>query len=277
MNREREREKHKREQAKFAKLRELEKNREKEELEKLCAKREQEKKEIKEKKKREEEEKEKEESITKVQEENERKELEAKEKIRQESELERQTKVVELTSISNEKRELMVRDLVFHPSPIPSIKSQFQKGVYPCLNSSHFFIKSFVLFSSKKFCSPSHSLISSFSKFCVKTNFDFITHFKIHLSQSVRHYKVGWISPFSNFNNPFSHIAQSILLHGHYDFIIILFDDYCRFIFDPGGIFILVLVSLSPLDLRTDPLQEGGDDMIPIRLIALGQRLGPFF
>jgi len=32
----------------------------------------------------------------------------------------------------------------------------------------------------------------------------------------------------------------------------------------------------NPLDLRTDPLQEEGDDVTPIRLIALGQRLGPF-
>jgi len=32
----------------------------------------------------------------------------------------------------------------------------------------------------------------------------------------------------------------------------------------------------NPLDLRTDPFQGGGDDVIPIRLIALGQRLGLF-
>ena len=33
-------------------------------------------------------------------------------------------------------------------------------------------------------------------------------------------------------------------MHGHYDFNVILFDDYCKFIFDPSGIFILVVVSL---------------------------------
>jgi len=32
----------------------------------------------------------------------------------------------------------------------------------------------------------------------------------------------------------------------------------------------------NPLDLTTDPLQGGGDDVIPIRLIALDQRVGPF-
>jgi len=138
----------------------------------------------------------------------------------------------------------MVRDLVFHSSPIPSIKSQFPKGVFPCLNSSHFFIKSFVLFPSLTFCSPSHFLISSSSKFCVKTHFDFITHFNILLSQSVRHCEVGWITSFSIFKSPFSHISQAIILHGHYDFIIILFDDYCRFVFDPGGTINLVVVCL---------------------------------
>jgi len=166
--------------------------------------------------------------------------------------------VVELKIISKAKRELIVKDLVFNPSPIPSIKFQFLKGVFPSLNSFHFFIKSFILFPSQTFCSPSHSLISSSSKFCVKTHFDFITHFKFHLSQNVRHCEVGWISPFSNFNSPFSHIVQSILLHGHYDFIIISFNDYCRFVFDPGGIFNLVAVGLPPLDLRTYHFQEGG-------------------
>ena len=183
----------------------MEKKREKEKLEKLRAKREQEEKEIKEKKKIDVEEKEKEESLRKAKEENERKEFEAREKIKLESELERQPKVVELQSISNEKRELIVRDLVFNPSPIPFIKSQFPKGIFPLLNSSHFFIKSFVLFSSQTFCSPSHSLILSSSKYCAKIHFDLKILFKNHPSQSVRHSfcEVGWITPFSNFNSPF--------------------------------------------------------------------------
>jgi len=142
----------------------------------------------------------------------------------------------------------MVRDLVFHPSPIPSIKSQFPKRVFPSLNSSHFVIKSFVLIPSQIFCSPSHSLILSFSTSCVKTHFDSKFLFKNYLSQSVRHYfcEVGWISSFPNFKSPFSHISQAIILHCHYDFNVILFDDYCRFVFDPGGPFNLVAVSLSP-------------------------------
>jgi len=109
------------------------------------------------------EEKAKEESLRKVKEENERKEFEAREKIRQEGELEIQSQVVELKSISKEKKELSVRDLVINPLPIPYMKIQFPKGFFPSLNSSHFFIKSFVLFSFQTFCSPSHSLISSSS------------------------------------------------------------------------------------------------------------------
>ena len=76
-------------------------------------------------KKREEEEQAKEESLRKAKEENERKELEEREKIRHASELEIQSQVVELKIISKVKRELIVKDLVFNPSLIPSIKFQF--------------------------------------------------------------------------------------------------------------------------------------------------------
>jgi len=166
-----------------------------------------------------EEEKAKEENLRKAKEENERKEFEAREKIKQESEPERQSKVVELKSNSNP-RELIVRVLVFNPSPIPSMNTQFSNGVLPSLNSCHFFIKSFVLFPFQTFCSTSHSLISYFSISCAKTHFDSKILLKNHLSQSVRHSfcEVGLIQPFSIFKSPFSHIAQSILLHGHYDF-----------------------------------------------------------
>jgi len=216
----------------------------KKKLEKLRVKREQEENEIKERKKRDEEEKAKEESLRKAKEENERQDFETREKIKQESELERQSKVVELKSISNEKREVIVRNLVFNPSPIPSIKSQFSKGVLPSLNSSHFFIKSFVLFLSQTFLSQ--SLISSSSKYCAKIHFDSTILFKNHLSQSVRQYfcEVGLIQIFSNYISPFSHISQSIILHGHYDFNVILFDDCCRFVFYPGAIYNSVAVSL---------------------------------
>jgi len=128
-------------------------------------KREQEEYEKNEKKKKYEEEKAKEESLRKVKKENERKELQEREKLKQESELEIQSQVVELKSISKAKRKLIVRDSVYHPSPIPSMKIQFPKGVLPSLNPSHFVIKSFVLFPSQTFCSPFHSLISYSSNF----------------------------------------------------------------------------------------------------------------
>ena len=145
--------------------------------------------------------------------------------------------MVELKSISS-LRELIVKDWVYHPSPIPSMKTQFSKGILPSLNSSHFFIKSFVLFPSQPFCSPSYSLISSSSTYCAKTHFAFKIHFNNHLSQSVRHScEVGLIPTFSNFISPFSDIFQSIILHGHYDFNAILFDDYadmCLILVEPN-------------------------------------------
>ena len=122
LSEQRKRDKYKREQAKHQKLRDFEKKREKEEIEKLCAKREQEEKTLKERKKRDEGEKSKEENLRKIKEENERKELEAREKIKQESELEIQFQVVELQHISKEKKELSDRDLVINPSPIPYMK-----------------------------------------------------------------------------------------------------------------------------------------------------------
>ena len=155
--------------------------------------------------------------------------------------------MVELKIVSKAKGELIVKDLVFNPSPIHSIKFQFSKGVLPSFNSIHFFPKSFVLFASQTFCSPSHSLISSSSISCVKTHFDSKILFKNHLSQSVKHYfwDVGLIPSFSIFKSQFSHIPQSPILHGHYDFNTILFDDYCRFVFDHGGTINLAALSLS--------------------------------
>ena len=248
LSEQRKKEKHKKEQSKHKKLREYEKKREKEDLEKICAKREQEEKEIKERKKRYEEVKAKEENFRKAKEENERKEFETREKIRQESVLEIQSQVVELKSISKEKKELSVRDLVINPSPIPYMKIPFPKGVLPSLNSSHSFIKSY-LFPSQTFCSPSLSLISSSSTYCTKIHFDFKIVFKNHLSQNAKHSlcAMGWISPISTFNNTFSHIFQEILLYSHYDFNAILFDDYYKYVFDPDGLLNLVAVSFTTL------------------------------
>jgi len=154
--------------------------------------------------------------------------------------------VVELKSNSTS-RELIVRDLVCNPSPIPFMKTLVPKGVFPSLNSSHFVIKSLVLFPSQTFCSPSHSLISYSSSYCTKIHFDFKTLFKNHLSQSVRHFfcEVGLLSTFFHFISPFSQIPHSRMLHGLHDFNAILFDDYCRYVFDPGGTSNLVAVSLK--------------------------------
>jgi len=235
LSEQRKRAKHKKEQAKHKKLQEYEKKREKEELEKLRAKREQEKKQIKERKKRDEEEKAKEENLRQAKEENERKDFEAREKLKKESEFERKSKVVELKSNSTS-RELIVRNLVCNPSPIPFMKTQVPKGVFPSLISSHFFINSLVLFPSQTFFSLSHSLISSLS-YSAKINFDFKILFNNHPSQSVKHSfcEVGLIPTFSKFISPLSHILQSIILHGLHDFNPILFNDYYRYVFDPGG------------------------------------------
>jgi len=164
--------------------------------------------------------------------------------MKQESNLEIQSQVVELKCISKEQKEVCVRDLVINSSLIPYMKIRFSKGVFPPLNSTHFFIKSFVLFSSQNFCSP--FLISSSSTCFAKTHFAIKILFKNHFSQSVKHSfcEVGIIPSFSIFKGPFSQIFHPILLHGLYDFNSILFDDYCRFIFDPGGTIILVAVSL---------------------------------
>jgi len=144
--------------------------------------------------------------------------------------------VVELKSNSTS-REIIVRDLVCNPSPIPFMKTQVPKGVFPSLNSSQFFIKSLVLFPFQTFCSLSHSLISSSSKYSAKIHFDFKILFKNYPSQSVKHSfcEVGLIPTFSKSISPLSHILQSIILHGLHDFNPILFDDYCRYVFDPGG------------------------------------------
>jgi len=211
LNEQKKREKCKREQVKHQKLREFEMKREKEEFEKLYAQREQEEKEIKEKKKREEEQKAKEESLRKAKEENERKELEDRAKIKQESNLEIQLQVVELKCISKEQKDLCVRDLVINSSPIPYMKIPFSKGVFPNLNSTHFSIKSFVLFSFQNFCS--RFLISSSSTCFVKTHFDIKIIFKNHLSQSVKHsfYEVGLIPSFLIFKGLFSQIFHPMV------------------------------------------------------------------
>ena len=165
----------------------------------------------------------------------------------------------------------MVREVVFHPSTLLSMKTQFPKGVIPYLNSSSFSMNSFVLFPSQTFCNPSHSIILHSSTDFATTHFDIKILFKTHLCQSVRHSscEVGHISHFHKFKGPSPHLTYQYILHGLYDFIEIMFDDYCRYIFDPSGTQLQLLWALKkPFDLRLDPLQEGGDDVISTRLIT---------
>jgi len=54
-----------------------------------------------------------------------------------------------------------------------------------------------------------------------------------------------------------------------------LFDDYCIHIIDPGGIQFLMLWALKkPLDLRTDPFQEGGDDEYHPKRLSIAWAIG---
>jgi len=72
---------------------------------------------------------------------------------------------------------------------------------------------------------------------------------------------VGLIENVSKYRSPFSCVLKEYTLHGIQYFNKNLFDDSCRSVFDPGGIKLSKLWALKkPLDLRTDPLQEGGDD-----------------
>ena len=164
--------------------------------------------------------------------------------------------MVELKSNSNP-RELIVRDLVLNSSPSPSMKTQFSKGVLPSLNSSHFFIKSFVLFPSQTFCSPSHSLISSSSTYCAKTHFDFKILFKNNPSQSVRHSfcEVGLLSTFFDFIVYF-HIVHNqlycMVIMILMPFYLMTIADMCLILVEPT-IWLLWAFN-NPLDLRTDPL-----------------------
>ena len=135
--------------------------------------------------------------------------------------------MIEFKRNSEAQREIVVREVVFNPSTLFFMKTQFPKGVIPSLNSSSFSINSFILFPSQTFCNPSHSIILHSSTYFVTT----------HLCQSVRHFscEVGHISHFHKFKGPSSYLSYQYILHGLYDFNEIMFDDYCRYIFYPGG------------------------------------------
>jgi len=57
--------------------------------------------------------------------------------------------------------------------------------------------------------------------------------------------------------SPSSRVFIKYSLHGIQDFNTIMFDDYCRYTFDPGGTQLPMLwVLKNPHDMRTYPLQE---------------------
>jgi len=72
---------------------------------------------------------------------------------------------------------------------------------------------------------------------------------------------VGFIENISKHKCPLSCVFGKHSLHEVQNFNENLFDDFCRCVFDPIGTKFLKLWALkNPLDLKTDPLQEGGDD-----------------
>jgi len=72
---------------------------------------------------------------------------------------------------------------------------------------------------------------------------------------------MGLIQNVSKYKNSSSCVFRKHSLHDIQNFNENLFDDFCRCVFDPGGIKLSMLWALkNHLDLRTDPLQEGGDD-----------------
>jgi len=76
--------------------------------------------------------------------------------------------------------------------------------------------------------------------------------------------------------SPSSCIFRKYTLHGIQNFNEILFDDYCRYIFDLGGIQLLMLWALiNLLDMRTDPFEEGGDDEYHPKTSWLGSLARP--
>jgi len=66
---------------------------------------------------------------------------------------------------------------------------------------------------------------------------------------------MGLIENVSKHKSSSSCVFRKYSLHGIQDFNTIMFDDYYRYIFDPGGINLPMMWTLkNPLDLRTDPL-----------------------
>jgi len=151
------------------------------------------------------------------------------------------------------------------------------KGVIPSFNSSLFVVNAFVLVLPK-ICFPPSPIISYSSKELQKLTFDLELPFRSQLSQRKNQYfcKMGLIENVFKHNSPSSCIFTKYTLHEIQNFNEILFDDYCRYIFDPGGSQLLMLWALiNLLDLRTDLLQEGGDDEYHPKASQLGPLARP--
>ena len=95
-----------------------------------------------------------------------------------------------------------------------------------------------------------------------KSTFDLELPFRLQLSQRENQYfcEVGLIENVSKYKSPSSFILRKYTLHGIQNFNKNLFDDSCICVFDPRRKRLSKLWAKKPLDLRTDPLQEGGDD-----------------
>jgi len=140
--------------------------------------------------------------------------------------------------------------------------SYINKGVIQFLNSPSFVINSFILVLPK-ILFPPPPIIPYSSKDLQKLTFDLELPFRLPLSQSENQYfcEMGFIENVFKHKSPSSCIFTKYTLHGIQNFNEIIFDDYCRYIFDPRGIQLLMLWALINLvNLRTDPLKEGGHD-----------------
>ena len=124
------------------------------------------------------------------------------------------------------------------------------KGVISSFNSSLFVINVF-----PKIAFPPSPIISYSSKELQKSIFDLELPFRSQLSQRENQYfcEMGLIENVFKHKSPSSCIFTKYTLYGIQNFNEILFDEYCRYIFDPGGIQLLMLWALiNLLDLRTD-------------------------
>jgi len=192
--------------------------------------REQEEREKFEKEMRDKEERKIEEKLRKEKEEKHRKEYDEKERVRQEEELKRKEVEIE----RKERKEIMLREVEISHSTLlcKEIKIKLLKGVILSLNFVSSSINSFVLVLSKNVFPPSFTISNSLKDF-TKPNFDLELPFRFQLSQSENHNFCEMGTHFSKLKSP-SHIFCQYLLHGLYDFTEIMFDDCCRYVFDPG-------------------------------------------